>query len=647
MRIATSLVLACWMLPATAATFVVDTTSDSGALSACTATPGDCSLRGAINRANLDAAEDTIAFAIPMSDPGCTAATGVCRIAVESDLPGVGQALIIDGHTQPGAQTNTIPAPGANNAQLKIEITGVPGFNSFRLFEGQGALTLRGVAMFLPSGAMISGARPRFVLQGNWFGVTADGTAPDYTGNGHVLSLSVCTASEVLIGGPNPADRNVIAGSGRDVDGLPGGGSALVCAATGTLRVQGNLIGLAPDGLTPLPLRDAFQIRSQQNVSPPAPVAQIDFTDNRLVRARRNFSGGFGGGLRFTTGALMDVTARIQGNIFGLAVDGTRIGVERDHIFFDAGSSANGHAVRVGGLGAGEGNVFAAGTAQIGNSPSLGSAAFVQNGLPLSRIEFVGNRMLGNDGIGLDFPHPTAGGGVAIGRTPNDPGDPDTGANNLQNFPEISAFAVNGGQVELGYRVDSATSASTYPLRVDFYRALGDEGEVLVGSDTYAAAVAQSVRNVSFAPTSPVTADDVIVAIATDAEGRSSEFSFQPLQLTIEPPIPSNCSGNVHIFCDGFDTTGLPSLEVRVRAASSTFKPNGVVRVTNNRSAASCQMTLRPTATPLTSAGSCILVGAGAPGPITITATHDTLTGAFGSSTGQNIVVSQPFTVVN
>lgn len=638
-----------WLLSAhaVAATYVVDTTSDSGALSACTATAGDCSLRGAINRANLDAAEDTIAFAIPMSDPGCTTATGVCRIAVEADFPAVSQPLVIDGYTQPGAQPNTIPAPGANDARLRIEITNVPGFNSFRLFEGQGAFTLRGVAMFLPSGAMISGARPRFVLQGNWFGVTAAGTAPDYTGSGHVLALSVCTASEVLIGGPAPADRNVIAGSGRDVDGLPGGGSAQVCAATGSLRVQGNLIGLAPDGVTSLPMRDAFQIRSQQNVSPPAPVAQIDFVDNRLVRSVRNFSGGFGGGLRFTASALMDRTARIQGNVFGLAVDGTRIGVERDHVFLDAGSSSNGHSVRIGGLGAGEGNVFAAGIAQLSNSPALGSAALVQNGLPLSRIEFVGNTMLGNDGIGLDFPHSTPGGGVAIGRTPNDPGDPDSGANNLQNFPEISAFAVVGGQVELGYRVDSPGTASVYPLRVDFYRALGDEGQVLIGSDTYPAASAQATKTITLTPTSPVTADDVLVAIATDAEGRSSEFSFQPLQLVIEQPVPSACRGNVHIFCDGFDVTGLPSLEVRVRASSSTFKPNGVVRITSNRSAANCQITLKPTATPLTSAGSCILVDAGASGSITITATHDTLTGAFGSPTGQNIVASQAFIVVN
>ena len=111
----------------------------------------------------------------------------------------------------------------------------------------------------------------------------------------------------------------------------------------------------------------------------------------------------------------MDRTARIEGNVFGLAVDGSRIGVERDHMFFDSGSSAKAHRVLIGGLGAGEGNVFAAGTAQPANSPSLGSVAVIANGLILSRVEFVGNRMLGNDGIGLDFPHPTQGPRLVLG----------------------------------------------------------------------------------------------------------------------------------------------------------------------------------------------------------------------------------------
>lgn len=101
--------------PAMAATFVVDTTSDVS-LSACTVAAGDCSLRGAIAAANVAADLDLIEFDIPTNDPGCDA-DGICRIAVGSSLS-ISRGLTIDGYTQPGSQPNTIPAPGANNAQL-------------------------------------------------------------------------------------------------------------------------------------------------------------------------------------------------------------------------------------------------------------------------------------------------------------------------------------------------------------------------------------------------------------------------------------------------------------------------------------------------------------------------------------------------
>jgi len=55
-----------------AATFVVDTTSNA-TLSACTATPGDCSLRGAVAAANALAGADLIHFNIPDCPAGlCT-----------------------------------------------------------------------------------------------------------------------------------------------------------------------------------------------------------------------------------------------------------------------------------------------------------------------------------------------------------------------------------------------------------------------------------------------------------------------------------------------------------------------------------------------------------------------------------------------
>jgi hypothetical protein len=53
------------MGPATVATFIVETASGSGALSDCNSAPGDCSLCGALDRANLDATDDTVAFNVP------------------------------------------------------------------------------------------------------------------------------------------------------------------------------------------------------------------------------------------------------------------------------------------------------------------------------------------------------------------------------------------------------------------------------------------------------------------------------------------------------------------------------------------------------------------------------------------------------
>src|SRR5689334_20523313 len=75
-------------------TYVVDTTSDAD-LSACTAAPSDCSLRGAINRVNARGGFDTINFTIP--------GAGVKKIEPATPLPVLtARATTIDGSTQIG-----------------------------------------------------------------------------------------------------------------------------------------------------------------------------------------------------------------------------------------------------------------------------------------------------------------------------------------------------------------------------------------------------------------------------------------------------------------------------------------------------------------------------------------------------------------
>lgn len=624
------------------ATFTVDTVSDVG-LTACTAAPNDCSFRGALGAANLTTAADTILFDIPMSDSGCNATTGVCRITSgTTSYPTINNPLTIDGYSQPGAVPNTIPAPGANNAQIKIELTAsVNGVgSSFWLAPNSSTLVIKGLALFLPNGAMLGTfGTSSLTVQGCWIGVQADGSpAPYSTQTSAILATSFARA--LIIGGPTPDARNVIAGSGLDLDNqIGGGGNHLrIVSATGVpvaILLQGNLIGLGPDGNTALPFRDAFRITVEATG---IDLVDARILDNRMTRTPRNFSGGFGDVLSITPVGSLQTPTIIQGNVFGLAVNGTRIGSQGSAIRISTGNSATTPNIRIGGSGLNEANAFAAATALPGGAtgPAIGWGSIPNNAL----VDIRSNIWLGNDNLGVDLPSPTG------ARTANDVGDADLGANGLQNSPEIQTFSLAGSDFALSYRVDSSTSASTYPLRVDFYKARADEGEALIGSDSYEAVSAQTVKSTSLPipPGLALSADDAIVAIATDALGRSSEFSFSPLTLQIETPTPSSCSGGPAIFCNDFESGLARSINVRVTASSGLFSPNGEVRLTDSRSH-SCTLTLRPTDTSLTSAGSCVLIDSGAPGSLTITATYDTLTGAFGSSTGGNVVVTRVVTL--
>lgn len=623
-----------------AATYTVDTTSDSASLTGCTAALADCSLRGAIARANLDIAADVIQFAIPASDPGCDA-DGICRIEAVTPFS-ISRALSIDGFTQAGAQANTIAAPGPINAELKIEITsaGFANFGTalFQLLNGDASpFSLRGLAMALPTSAIVSGGL-RHDYRGNAFCVDARGQSPEFSQPCSAFGLSGFNRS-IRIGGPDPSDRNVIAGGGRDQTGAVGGGTSTLransaSAETGFILLQGNLIGLAPDGITALPMRDPLAVNTGDDAFA---TPDIRILENRFARPRRNFSGGFGGALRFSISRTMDQTARIQGNVFGLGADGSLIGVEKDHIEVFLGNSSRVPRLLIGGLLPAQGNTFAGGLPQSATGQSLGSAVTLPNGNVGTFVEFVGNRMLGSAGIGLDFPTPTAGGGVAIGRTPNDPDDVDTGANLQQNHPQILAYSVGAGTFSVRYRVDSTPLNSAYPLRVDFYRALGDESEVLLDSDVYLAVEAQSEKQVSLTipPGVSLSADDVILAIATDAEGRSSEFSFDTATITVaDTPDPW--------------PAGLPfEVEVIATATSGPFKPNGVATVSLATSPpVSCEASLLPTVSAGVSRGACSLVATQV-GTRTLTATYDALRGAFANASGGNLTATTPHTATD
>jgi hypothetical protein len=592
---------------ANAATFTVDTTSDA-ASSACTAAPNDCSLRGAITASDGVVGVDTIAFNIPMTDVGCVAATGICRITLGSVLTLINVSnVIIDGYTQPGAQPNTVPAEsGGLNSVLKIEIVRSAGgsHSAFNTNSAGNTFTLRGVAIFGFSGVSaigyVGGLGTSYQIEGNYLGIDANGNAVPVR-NGIAIALS---NSAHRIGGTLPAQRNLISNNDTGIVGLSDG-----------LIIQGNLIGTNRAGTQAIPNIEG--IRGQGG----------GLVVGGSVAGARNIISGNTRGL-VTGGGL--ASAVVQGNYIGTDVSGS-LPLSNATNGVELNNTPGNTAALIGGAAPAEANLIAFNGAQ-------GVATRGARG----RVN--GNQMFGNAQLGIGNPGDS---GIAATRRANDAGDADASSNNGQNFPEISAASFVGNSVNLSYRVDSTTVNAAYPLRIEFFKADGDEGRTFLLADSYLLAEALSIKNltVPLPSNGPVVSDAVIVATATDANGNTSEFSFQPITMVIEQPVPSACGGNVRIFCDAFESDPQRSLEVTVRATSPLFKPNGNVRVSDSRGA-SCTLALAPTATALTGSGRCVLANSGAPGAITITAEYDTFSGAFGNVvTGGNVSQSSNFVI--
>ena len=213
--------------PLAAATFTVTNTDDSG--------PG--SLRQAILDAEAAAGADTIAFAIP--------GAGVHTITPLTLLPIISQPLTIDGYTQPGSSPNTNPT-GALNTVLQIEIDGTTAPNRC-ITIGSSDVTVRGliinrctegIELFNFFGASPTG----MVIAGNFIGTDPTGVSASPNDFGIAIGFTQGGTVGATIGGPDPADRNLISGNTNagflSTSNFNGGSST---------AFYGNVIGLDKD----------------------------------------------------------------------------------------------------------------------------------------------------------------------------------------------------------------------------------------------------------------------------------------------------------------------------------------------------------------------------------------------------------------
>lgn len=512
-----------------AATYIVTNTNDSGA----------GSLRQAILDANANAGPDTISFSIP--------GAGVHTITPATALPSITGPVVIDGLSQTGASCDSWPPT------LLIEIDGSSAgstANGLRFQAGSSGSSVIGLVInsfardgilletgtntiacnFLgtdPSGTadrgniwsgvaisngssntvggtsgsvrnLISGNNLRGVsitslassnlIQGNYIGTDVSGAVA--VGNSY--GVYIRDAPSNTIGGTTEGARNIVSGNTNLGITIQGGSS------TGNV-VQGNLIGTDAGGTGALGNGTVGNF-SNVNIQDSASGNTIG---GSLEGARNIIAGGYWDGVRIYSAN----GNTVQGNYIGTGVSGTEeIGNSRCGV-----SLTDSFGNQIGGVLSGEPNLIA----NNGTGHATGDGVCVVSGTG-NRISR--NSILANANLGIDL--------AADGVTANDPGDGDTGANSLQNYPVLTSVTVAGGNTTIEGALSSASNTS-FDLEF-FYGGSQDhtgfgEGPAFLGHTTV---TTDGSGDADFTVVFGVDASDsYITATATDPGGNTSEFS--------------------------------------------------------------------------------------------------------------------------
>jgi CSLREA domain-containing protein len=505
---------------ASAATFVVtsaaDLADDDLTDGLCHTSAGTCTLRAAIQEERLATGPHLIQFNIPGG--------GVHTIQPGSAYSVILEPVTIDGYSQPGSSPNTLAV--GDDAVLTIELDGSSGgANGLTLYAPnctvQGLVINRftvGIFIETVSGQPSGG----HVIRGNFIGTNAAGTAA--LGNDS-FGLFVRAVNNV-IGGTNPADRNVISGNGTGSAGSAGTHANIKFEAdfgptTGSV-VQGNYIGTDKTGTIALFTAGSGHGIMVQSGLPTGGGVTIGGT---TAAARNVISGNPQQGVNVLTNPCMagnTVTGvTIQGNFIGVDANGTPLGNGFGGVRLRCGAIGN----TIGGTVPGAGNVIA----------YNGAADFNGNGINADgAVAPTGNSILGNSIYGnvkLSGGLLHAGLGIDLGDdgpTPNDSGDGDSGANRRQNYPVLASASSTAGSTRVQGTFNSTPSRS---FRIEVFSStacdafgFGEGQTFLTGFPATTDAAGNAVLDATFSGT--LAPGTVVTATATDlTTGDTSEFS--------------------------------------------------------------------------------------------------------------------------
>lgn len=191
-----------------------------------------CTLRAAIMEANASPDADRIRFAIVTGDHSYK------TLRPRSPFPVISAPLEIDGTTQTGATSNTLAT--GSNARMRVILVGNRAGSAAAL-QATARVTIRGlVIQDFSRGIQLSAGADGSRIMGNFVGVDRTGREAHANHGSGIL----VNAHDVRIGSAARADRNLVSGN-------ESAGISLGIAARAAI-VQGNLIGAARDGASPL-----------------------------------------------------------------------------------------------------------------------------------------------------------------------------------------------------------------------------------------------------------------------------------------------------------------------------------------------------------------------------------------------------------
>ena len=478
-----------------AADFTVTNTNTSGA----------GSFAQAITDANNLPGADRVLFNIP--------GAGVHKIDVsQTPLPVILESLFIDGYSQPGAKPNSLAV--GNNAVILIQLDGgaiaTQPSTGLQLEKGQtpdglpSNYTVRGLSLTgfvsqtqfdITSGGYAVGGSSfdAAVIAGNFIGLLPDGASP----RSNYQGVNVTSTGAAIVGGTDPASRNVISGN--------------TFGFTGGAVVQGNYIGTNASGTKAVPNATGILLVGDRS----------DTIIGGTASGAGNLISGNIQGLYMGTGALVRGfiyktsadNARIKGNLIGVQADGVRP-LPNDYAITILFGSNN----TIGGLEPGASNLLAFNRSgiNVARPYSTGCGICGEPRDPASEgNQILSNAIYANAGLGIDLGSDTT--------TPNDLGDPDQGPNTFQNAPVIGSAVIANGSVTIKGTLNS-TANTQFTLQyfsesLDLVRPV----QTYLGTSNV---MTDAVGNAQFSTSFPITDASVSFNMtATSQAGNTSEFA--------------------------------------------------------------------------------------------------------------------------